>query len=103
MPVNHENAVTAPVARLPMEPKCRTIKFYIREGQLPAAGTTSRTQARYTAAHLRRLGPISILQAELGMSVEKIGEVSREAGRGGEAKGGTSRDPACLADCPPDG
>lgn len=62
-----------------------TIKFYIREGLLPAGGATSRTQASYTDAHLRRLELISILQAELGMSVEKIGEVLREAGRGGEA------------------
>lgn len=62
-----------------------TIKFYIREGLLPAGGTTSRTQARYTEAHLRRLELISILQTELGMTVDKIGEVLREAGRGGEA------------------
>jgi DNA-binding transcriptional MerR regulator len=62
-----------------------TIKFYIREGLLPAGGTTSRTQARYTDAHLRRLELISILQTELGMTVDKIGEVMREAARGGEA------------------
>jgi DNA-binding transcriptional MerR regulator len=62
-----------------------TIKFYIREGLLPPGGSTSRTQADYTDVHLRRLELISILQAELAMTVEKIGEVLREAGRGGEA------------------
>jgi DNA-binding transcriptional MerR regulator len=62
-----------------------TIKFYIREGLLPAGGSTSRTQALYTEAHLRRLELIAILQTELGMTIEKIGEVLREAGRGGEA------------------
>ena len=62
-----------------------TLKYYIREGLLPAGGTTSRTQARYTDAHLRRLELIAILQTELGMTVDKIGEVIREAGRGGEA------------------
>jgi DNA-binding transcriptional MerR regulator len=62
-----------------------TIKFYIREGLLPAGESSSRTQARYSDEHLRRLDLIAILQAELGMSVEKIGEVLREADRGGGA------------------
>ncbi|MEO6095867.1 MAG: MerR family transcriptional regulator [Fibrobacteria bacterium] len=62
-----------------------TLKFYIRKGLLPPGGTTSRTQANYTDVHLRRLELISILQADLGMTVEKIGEVLREAVRGGEA------------------
>lgn len=62
-----------------------TIKYYIREGLMPAGGTTSRTQASYTDGHLRRLDLISILQTELGMTIEKISEVLREAGRGGEA------------------
>jgi DNA-binding transcriptional MerR regulator len=62
-----------------------TLKFYIREGLLPPGEATSRTQANYTDVHLRRLDLISVLQADLGMTVEKIGEVLREAGRGGEA------------------
>jgi DNA-binding transcriptional MerR regulator len=61
-----------------------TIKFYIREGLLPKGESVSSTRAHYTDSHLRRLEIISILKDELGMSVEKIGEVLRAAEQGGE-------------------
>jgi DNA-binding transcriptional MerR regulator len=48
-----------------------TIKFYIREGMLPRGEPTSRTQARYTEAHLDRLQLIGTLQ-QAGLSLAVI-------------------------------
>ena len=60
-----------------------TIKYYIREGLLPSGRTTAQNQASYGAEHLERLELICTLRDELGMSVEKIGEVLRSAENGG--------------------
>lgn len=62
-----------------------TIKFYIREGLLQPGDTTSRTRADYGEVHVKRLALIRTLQAELGMTVDTIGEVIRAAEQGGGA------------------
>jgi DNA-binding transcriptional MerR regulator len=62
-----------------------TLKFFIREGLLPPGERTGKTQAEYGADHLRRLQLIRILQEELGMSLDRVGEVLRSAERGGTA------------------
>lgn len=60
-----------------------TLKFYIREGLLPAGQRTGRTQAIYGEEHLKRLELIRLLKEELNMSLERIGEVLRSAQGGG--------------------
>jgi DNA-binding transcriptional MerR regulator len=49
-----------------------TIKFYIREGLLPAGTRTSRNQADYGPAHLSRLTLIRSLRDAAGLPVEVI-------------------------------
>jgi DNA-binding transcriptional MerR regulator len=60
-----------------------TIKYYIREGLLPAGQPTAQNQADYGKEHLERLALIRTLRDELDMGVEKIGEVLRAAENGG--------------------
>ena len=50
-----------------------TIKFYIREGLLPAGARTERNQAEYSEEHLERLSLIRALRDEAGLSVAAIG------------------------------
>jgi len=50
-----------------------TIKFYIREGLLPAGTRTGKNQADYTEEHLERLELIRALRDEAGLSVAAIG------------------------------
>ncbi|MGW7528429.1 MerR family transcriptional regulator [Streptomyces sp. NPDC054783] len=52
-----------------------TIKFYIREGLLPAGHLTSPTQAEYDEQHLRRLRLIRALIGVRGLSVEATRQV----------------------------
>jgi DNA-binding transcriptional MerR regulator len=60
-----------------------TIKYYIREGLLPPGRATAQNQANYGDEHLERIALIRALRDELGMSVEKIGEVLRAEANGG--------------------
>jgi len=62
-----------------------TLKFYIREGLIPAGVRTGRTQATYDETHLRRVQLIDLLKDELNMSLERIGEVLASAEEGGDA------------------
>ena len=55
-----------------------TIKFYIREGLLPAGQRTSRNQASYDAQHLERLVLIRTLQ-DAGLRLEVIARALRAA------------------------
>ncbi|MET9678787.1 MerR family transcriptional regulator [Streptomyces coeruleorubidus] len=52
-----------------------TIKYYVREGLLPAGELTSRNQASYDEAHERRLRLIRALLDVGGMKVAEIAEV----------------------------
>ncbi|MET8678599.1 MerR family transcriptional regulator [Streptomyces sp. NPDC004647] len=52
-----------------------TIKYYVREGLLPARQLTSRNQANYDESHERRLRLIRALLDVGGMSVASITDV----------------------------
>ncbi|MEV7400693.1 MerR family transcriptional regulator [Streptomyces sp. NPDC091267] len=54
-----------------------TIKFYVREGLLPAGQLTSPNQASYGTAHERRLRLIRALLDVGGLPLSAIGEVLR--------------------------
>ncbi|WP_406098519.1 MerR family transcriptional regulator [Streptomyces sp. NBC_01013] len=54
-----------------------TIKFYVREGLLPAGQLTSPNQARYDDGHERRLRLIRALLDVGGLPLSAIGEVLR--------------------------
>jgi len=56
-----------------------TIKFYIREGLLPAGTRTGRNQADYTEEHLERLSLIRVLRDEAGLGVAAIGRALKAA------------------------
>jgi DNA-binding transcriptional MerR regulator len=49
-----------------------TIKFYLREGLLPPGELTSRNQATYTEAHLRRLRLVRALVDLAGVPVARV-------------------------------
>lgn len=52
-----------------------SIKFYLREGLLPAGERTSRTQASYSDDHLKRLRLIRALAETGGLSLSRIRQV----------------------------
>ncbi|MCP3169087.1 MerR family transcriptional regulator [Myxococcus qinghaiensis] len=52
-----------------------TLKFYLREGLLPAGEATSATRAEYGEAHVRRIAVIRALTETVGLSVQKAREV----------------------------
>ncbi|MEM9746074.1 MAG: MerR family transcriptional regulator [Actinomycetota bacterium] len=52
-----------------------TIKYYVREGLLPAGETTAPNQARYDQQHLDRLSLIRALREAAGLSIATIGRV----------------------------
>ncbi|MEO1061956.1 MAG: MerR family transcriptional regulator [Actinomycetota bacterium] len=52
-----------------------TIKYYLREGLLPAGETTAPNQARYDQLHLDRLSLIRALREAAGLSISTIGRV----------------------------
>jgi DNA-binding transcriptional MerR regulator len=56
-------------ARVPLP----TIKFYIREGLLPAGERTGRNQAEYSEEHLERLALIRALRDDAGLGIAAIG------------------------------
>ncbi|RPE27116.1 MerR-like DNA binding protein [Streptomyces sp. Ag109_O5-1] len=61
-----------------------TIKYYLREGLLPAGRQLSATQAEYDGNHLRRLRLIRVLTGVRGLSVsatrEALGALAEHAG-----------------------
>ncbi len=52
-----------------------TVKFYLREGLLPAGTRTSATQAEYDEAHVDRLRLVRVLLGTAGLSVAAALEV----------------------------
>jgi DNA-binding transcriptional MerR regulator len=56
-----------------------TIKFYIREGLLPAGERTAMTQAVYGEEHVERLSLIRALKDEAGLSLATITNMLRAA------------------------
>ena len=56
-----------------------TIKFYIREGLLPAGQRTAKNQAEYGPAHVERLALIRALREAGGLSIEVIARVLHAA------------------------
>lgn len=61
-----------------------TIKYYLREGLLPAGAPTARNQARYGPEHVERLALIRALRDVAGLPLEAIARVTRELERGWE-------------------
>ncbi len=61
-----------------------SIKFYIREGLLPAGAVHARNQASYGGQHLERLELIRALREVAGLPLEVVGRVTRELDRGWE-------------------
>jgi DNA-binding transcriptional MerR regulator len=59
-----------------------SIKFYIREGLLPAGAVHARNQASYGGQHLERLELIRALREVAGLPLEAVGRVTRELDRG---------------------
>lgn len=58
-----------------------TIKFYLREGLLPAGEKTGPNQASYGADHVERLALIRSLSQDAGLSLEQIAHCLRAADR----------------------
>ena len=58
-----------------------SIKFYIREGIIPAGNAEARNQASYDAQHLERLALIRALREVARLPLEKIARVVRELDR----------------------
>src|SRR5258706_6576622 len=56
-----------------------SIKFYIREGLLPAGVRTGRNQSDYGASHVERLALIRSLREDAGLPVETIARALRAA------------------------
>ncbi|MFC5290463.1 MerR family transcriptional regulator [Actinokineospora guangxiensis] len=52
-----------------------TIKFYLREGVLPAGERTSKNQARYDESHIRRLRLIRAMVDLGGLSLASVREI----------------------------
>jgi len=52
-----------------------TLKYYLREGLLPAGTATSRTQARYDARHVDRVRLIRALLESGGLSLSRVRQV----------------------------
>jgi DNA-binding transcriptional MerR regulator len=58
-----------------------TLKFYLREGLLPAGDATGPNQAEYGERHLERLALIRALREVAGLSLERVGRVTAELDR----------------------
>lgn len=52
-----------------------TLKYYLREGLLPAGTSTSRTQARYDASHVDRVRLIRALLESAGLTLARVRQV----------------------------
>lgn len=64
-----------------------SIKFYLREGLLPAGERSAPNQARYGPAHLSRLELIRALREVAGLGVEAVRAVLQQLDQGWEAQG----------------
>ena len=64
-----------------------TIKFYLREGLLPAGERSAPNQARYGEAHRRRLELIRALRDVAGLGIEVVRAVLVQLDRGWEESG----------------
>jgi DNA-binding transcriptional MerR regulator len=49
-----------------------SIKYYLREGMLPAGETVHATRAQYSARHVERLNLIQALRRIVGLNIEQI-------------------------------
>ncbi len=58
-----------------------TIKFYIREGLLPAGERSHRNQARYGEAHLQRLDLIRALREVAGLPLDVVRSVLEQVAK----------------------
>jgi len=61
-----------------------SIKYYLREGLLPAGAPTARNQATYGPEHVERLALIRALRDVAGLPLDAIARVTRELERGWE-------------------
>ena len=61
-----------------------TIKFYIREGLLPAGSRTGKNQADYGPRHLERLAMIRVFRDDVGLPIDTISRALRAADKAGE-------------------
>src|SRR5690606_10785821 len=52
-----------------------TIKYYLREGLLPAGERTSATQARYGEAHVERLRLVRALVDVAGLTIQRVRQI----------------------------
>lgn len=59
-----------------------SIKFYLREGLLPAGAAVHATRAQYSARHVERLGLIQALRRIVGLTIEQIRGILRMADDG---------------------
>lgn len=59
-----------------------TIKFYLREGLLPAGAVHAKNQASYGSQHVERLALIRALREVAGLPLEAVGRVTAELDRG---------------------
>ena len=70
-----------------------TIKFYLREGLLPAGEPQGRNQARYGPRHLERLELIRALREVAGLPLEVITRVAQQLDRAHEQGWDAGADP----------
>ena len=59
-----------------------TIKFYLREGLLPAGAASARNQASYGSQHLERLALIRALREVAELPLDSVAKVTAELDRG---------------------
>jgi DNA-binding transcriptional MerR regulator len=59
-----------------------SIKYYLREGLLPAGETVNATRAQYSAKHVERLELIQALRRIVGLNIEQIRGILRMADDG---------------------
>jgi DNA-binding transcriptional MerR regulator len=59
-----------------------SIKYYLREGLLPAGETVHATRAQYSASHVERLELIQALRRIVGLNIEQIRGLLRMADDG---------------------
>lgn len=59
-----------------------SIKYYLREGLLPAGETVHATRAQYSARHVERLGLIQALRRIVGLNIEQIRGILKMADDG---------------------
>ena len=83
MPDPHGQALSMRLAELSRRSGVArsTIKFYLREGLLPAGDPTARNQASYGERHLERLALIRALREVAGLPLEVITRVTGELDR----------------------